>query len=292
MPAVLSESNKTNAPTGQFKARPVNKKIMESAGDLGVPRVAKKAPTVPREFNLTSRPTSARTKKPEPEEKAEKPIYSSFGRCHPPPPPKPFRQAAAPVKKQTPRGPAPAPVPVPVKASAPAPAETKIITSPVPSKALAPVAPVEIKAAPEEPVDVSEPVDSVAAEAAALEKLRMETYGPILERLRGVAVEEESDDSDDDEVPILEQNMVEEKEEAAASGAKLTVAMLQALQAEHFADDVPIEPSMVHWSLEQAKAFFESGGDVRPPVVEEAPASPERPLIKAEDLATPQTEEF
>ena len=41
------------------------------------------------EFNLTSRPTSARTKKPEPEEKAEKPIYSSFGRCHPPPPPKP-----------------------------------------------------------------------------------------------------------------------------------------------------------------------------------------------------------
>ena len=52
---------------------------------------------------------------------------------------------------------------------------------------------------------------------------------------------------------------------------------VQALQAEHFADDVPIEPSMVHWSLEQAKAFFESGGDVRPPVVEEAPASPERP---------------
>ena len=74
--------------------------------------------------------------------------------------------------------------------------------------------------------------------------------------------------------------------------AELSLGELEEVQASCYADDVPIEPSMVHWSLEQAKAFFESGGDVRPPVVEEAPASPERPLIKAEDLATPGAASF
>lgn len=37
-----------------FKARPVNRKVLDSAGDLGVPRVAKREPTEPREFALTT----------------------------------------------------------------------------------------------------------------------------------------------------------------------------------------------------------------------------------------------
>ena len=37
-----------------FKARPVNKAILESAGDLGVPVVRKKPTTVVKEFALTS----------------------------------------------------------------------------------------------------------------------------------------------------------------------------------------------------------------------------------------------
>ena len=36
-----------------FKARPVNCKVLESAGDLGVP-VTEGAPTVPKEFALTA----------------------------------------------------------------------------------------------------------------------------------------------------------------------------------------------------------------------------------------------
>ena len=45
----------TNA--NALKARPagyINKKIMESAGDLGVPRIVKKAPTTTKEFSLSS----------------------------------------------------------------------------------------------------------------------------------------------------------------------------------------------------------------------------------------------
>ena len=61
----------------QFKARPVNKKVLESVGDLGVPRVQKKAPTVVKEFNLTARaaPSSAR-------EEAHKPVEGSKQRIN------------------------------------------------------------------------------------------------------------------------------------------------------------------------------------------------------------------
>lgn len=37
----------------KFKARPVSKRVLESAGDLGVPRVQRPAPTQPTEFNLS-----------------------------------------------------------------------------------------------------------------------------------------------------------------------------------------------------------------------------------------------
>jgi hypothetical protein len=69
----------------QFKARPVNKKVMESAGDLGVPRVVKKAPTVQREFNLSAtRPTSARGKLDVGDE-LKTPLFSSFAKAVEPP---------------------------------------------------------------------------------------------------------------------------------------------------------------------------------------------------------------
>ena len=37
-----------------FKARPVSRRVLDSAGDLGVPRVAKREPTEPKEFALTT----------------------------------------------------------------------------------------------------------------------------------------------------------------------------------------------------------------------------------------------
>lgn len=43
----------------KFKARPVNRKVMESAGDLGVPRVKRTAPTALKEFSLS---TSSRSR--------------------------------------------------------------------------------------------------------------------------------------------------------------------------------------------------------------------------------------
>ena len=57
----------------------VNKKILESAGDMGVPRVQKAAPTAVKEFNLSSsRPGSARKKVDVPDD-STRPLYSSFG---------------------------------------------------------------------------------------------------------------------------------------------------------------------------------------------------------------------
>lgn len=69
-----------NAEPYKFKARPVNPKIMQSVGDLGVPRVVRKPPTVAKEFTLSSssRPNSARKKVAVPDE-LTRPVYSSFG---------------------------------------------------------------------------------------------------------------------------------------------------------------------------------------------------------------------
>lgn len=39
---------------GAFKARPVNRRVLESVGDLGVPRVARPKPTVAKEFRLSA----------------------------------------------------------------------------------------------------------------------------------------------------------------------------------------------------------------------------------------------
>ncbi len=58
-----------------FKARPLNKRVMESAGDLGVPRIARAAPTVVNEFKFsTPRGRAAPAKS----EEVEVPVFSSF----------------------------------------------------------------------------------------------------------------------------------------------------------------------------------------------------------------------
>ena len=58
-----------------------------------------------------------------------------------------------------------------------------------------------------------------------------------------------------------------EKKKAAEQRAaqRLTVAQLEALQAECMADDIPLEPEiMAKWQIEEVQIFFESGGEVRP----------------------------
>ena len=92
-----TDSNANAAPAYQFKARPVNKAILESAGDMGVPRVEKRAPTVHKEFALStsSRPSSARGKV-EVHDEMTKPLYSSFGGAT-----KPRGTAAAAAKPTT-----------------------------------------------------------------------------------------------------------------------------------------------------------------------------------------------
>ena len=58
-----------------FKARPLNKRVMESAGDLGVPRIARAAPTAVSEFKFG---TSVRKEAPEKSKEVEVPLFSSF----------------------------------------------------------------------------------------------------------------------------------------------------------------------------------------------------------------------
>ena len=68
-----------------FKARPLNKRVMESAGDLGVPRIARAAPTVVNEFKFsTPRGRAAPAKS----EEVEVPVFSSFAS-------KPLRRSAS-----------------------------------------------------------------------------------------------------------------------------------------------------------------------------------------------------
>jgi len=130
MPAPLGESNHT------FKARPVNKAVLESAGDLGVPRVVKREVTSVKEFALSStRPKPKPAAAPE----QERPLYSSFGGVPPVPTPR-SAPTRAPVAAKKPAEEAKAaPVPEPVMVPTPAPA----VPEPAPAvPEPAPVAPV------------------------------------------------------------------------------------------------------------------------------------------------------
>lgn len=84
MPGALTEAN-ANPQAAEtcftFKARPISKAVMESAGDLGVPRVQKKEATKVKEFKLSG--TRART--PKDATVDEQPLFSSFGGVPPVP---------------------------------------------------------------------------------------------------------------------------------------------------------------------------------------------------------------
>ena len=91
-----------------FKARPLNKRVMESAGDLGVPRIARAAPTAVSEFKFG---TSVRKEAPEKSKEVELPLYSSF--------------APAPVRRSNSFTPRPATAPSASKPATAKPAAAK-----------------------------------------------------------------------------------------------------------------------------------------------------------------------
>jgi len=80
----LGEANRTAEKPYVFKARPIDKRVLESAGQLGVPRVEKRQTTKVQEFQLSSSmtPRSAKVAAP------ESPLYSSFGSLPPAPTPR------------------------------------------------------------------------------------------------------------------------------------------------------------------------------------------------------------
>ncbi|KAI8049176.1 hypothetical protein BDF22DRAFT_746248 [Syncephalis plumigaleata] len=55
-----TEATSTVDKKNTFKARPVNYKVLNSAGDLGVPKIAKPRPTVPKSPNFTKLPSERR----------------------------------------------------------------------------------------------------------------------------------------------------------------------------------------------------------------------------------------
>ena len=55
---VDSRPHQVKAPPS-FKARPLDKAVLESSGDLGVPPAVKRSPTVVKEFNLSKRPSKS-----------------------------------------------------------------------------------------------------------------------------------------------------------------------------------------------------------------------------------------
>ena len=99
-----------------FKARPLNRKVMESAGDLGVPRITRAAPTAVKEFKFGT--TSTR----EAPEEVAVPVFSSFTprtvvRTSSFPTPRTRAPAPAASKPTTTRKEAPEEVEVPVYSS-------------------------------------------------------------------------------------------------------------------------------------------------------------------------------
>jgi len=77
---VLKDSN-GGADEYKFKARPVDPKILNSSGDLGVPRVAKAPPTKSREFSLSVSNRTTKVQAP-----SETPLFSSFSKVTTPRP--------------------------------------------------------------------------------------------------------------------------------------------------------------------------------------------------------------
>jgi len=72
---------------------------------------------------------------------------------------------------------------------------------------------------------------------------------------------------------------------------KLTKEQLHDLQHECMADDINIEPAMLHWTEDDVRRFFESGGVERPRVpaacAPHVDASPEQPMTAPSKRAAP-----
>ena len=75
----------------------------------------------------------------------------------------------------------------------------------------------------------------------------------------------------------------------------LTLAQLEGLRSDAFADDIDIDlGTMASWTVADAKAYFESGGSVRPPTKqapsqrEEATRAPQL-AMQASPYAVPST---
>ena len=275
MPSALGEHN-TKAHNvnlehnANFKARPVNRKVLDSVGDLGVPRVEKRKTTVAKEFSFSSRPSSARAK-PQPSEHEGRPLFSSFGKAAAPRSVKPVQ--VVPFKNGTKAS------TTATRKAEPKPTPQVVQPAPAPEPTVAPAAAPAVMEAPE-PVDVSEPEPAAPViEATA-----------VVEPSTTTSAEPEPEAPEEPEEP-------EPEEPAAAPASALTLAQLEAVQAEFFAEDVPIDlETMSSWTMEQARAFFESGGETAPAALAPAeapePASPALHLIKAEEPDTPNTVEF
>ena len=159
--AATKDTNRT-----VFKARPVNKKVLESVGDLGVPRVLKKAPTTVKEFSFASRAPARKTPVDPVANSMSRPLYSSFAKPTP--------------RTATPRGPAPSKTAAPLKTKPkPPPAAIE-----APAKAEAPeaVAPAAVAPVEEAPAAVSE--------APAKAQPTVEELGATLEDLAAMAAAE------------------------------------------------------------------------------------------------------
>ena len=70
----------------------------------------------------------------------------------------------------------------------------------------------------------------------------------------------------------------------------LTVAELEDIRSNYFAEDVPIEEEMTSWTEDQAIVFFDSGGTTRPGSAANAKlqgffALPPAKLISGKDLS-------
>ena len=155
--AAAKDTNRT-----VFKARPVNKKVLESVGDLGVPRVLKKAPTTVKEFSFASRAPARKTQVDPVANSMSRPLYSSFAKPTP--------------RTATPRGPAPSKTAATLKTK-PKPTPAAIEAEAPEAVAPAAVAPVE-----EAPAAVSE--------APTKAQPTVEELGATLEDLAAMAAAE------------------------------------------------------------------------------------------------------
>lgn len=250
-----------------FKARPVNRKVLESAGDLGVPVIRKKAPTVPKEFALTSQ----RGKKVEPSwvRDMEKPLYSSFGGG--------TKKAPAPSSRANTSRKAPG------------------VTAPATKKVAA--LPSEQPKETETDADLTKEFTTLSAEewkqlgstTASTERSESSQSEPPVSAEHPV-VSSEPPHADTDEVQPEPAVVDINDQSAAPAGDETEEAPMHAPEPSDVAQpaDAQALPEEQSAQLEQPPAAEEAEAEAAP-----APASPPaQQIIMADDAPTPDTVEF